>query len=291
MPSHLSTCQKASTTTFNRVGRLRNCLAILLTSLSLGGLSQVAAQDSPQIGPKLLTIIREHVKVGRAAEHNKLEREYPAAFEKADSPDYYLAMTSMTGPSEAWYLIGNSSHAAIEEAMKREDKDPVLSAELNRLALADAQYISGVELIRGFARPELNVGDFPDLTQVRYVEVSIFRIRPGREDLFEGAARAYASALKRVAPKASYRVYSVLAGMDQPTYIVLSSAEKYDEFDARLTAGEALLKEATDDEKKALMKFADAAERVETQHFRIDPMQSYVPKEWRDQDSEFWSHK
>lgn len=263
----------------------------ILTALALGSLDHALGQGLPKTQPKILTIVREHVKVGRAADHSKFEAGYPAAYEKAKSPDYYLAMTSMTGPSEAWYIVPNESHAAIGESMKRDDKDPVLSAELNRLGLADAEYITGVETIRAVARPQLSVGSFPDLSKARFFEISTFRIRPGREGEFEEVAKAYASAMKRAAPNASYRVYGVLAGMPEPTFLIFSSVEGYGEFDQRLLDGEALFKGATPEELAVLKKFSEVAQRVESNHFRLDPVQSYVSKETREKDPDFWMPK
>ena len=268
--------------------RLSFALGVVLV---LGTLGQALAQGLPKTQPKILTVIREHVKVGRSAEHSKFEAGYPAAFEKAKSPDYYLAMTSLTGPSEAWYVIPNESNAAIGESMKREDKDPVLSAELSRLDLADAEYISGVEAIRAIARPDLSVGEFPDLSKARFYEISIFRIRVGREQQFEEIAKAYAAATKRAVPKASYRLYQVVVGMPDPTFLVFSSVENYSEFDQKLIDGQETFKQASPEEMAAFQKFGEVAERVENNHFRVDPVQSYVPKETREKDPDFWIHK
>ena len=171
----------------NSLARLFRCLA------TLAGVGVVAALTAPADGmpqkqPKLLTIVREEVKVGRGAEHARHEAGWPAAYEKAKSPDYYLALVAMTGPNETWYLIPSDSHAAIGEAMKREDKDPVLSAELARLALADAEYVNSVKTVQTMARPDLSLGAFPDLAKARFFEVTTFRVKLGRaeeSDLFE----------------------------------------------------------------------------------------------------------
>jgi len=124
----------------------------------LSGFAVCAAQLAfgqpglPTSQPKMLTIVREEVKPGRSAEHARHEAGWPAAFEKAKSPDYYIAMTSLTGPSEAWYLIPTESHAAVAETMKREDKDPVLSAELSRLGARDAEFISRSTVLQAAGR-------------------------------------------------------------------------------------------------------------------------------------------
>ena len=97
---------------------LRRSLALLL--LFCGPVAAVA-QSLPTTQPNLLTIVREDVKPGRAAEHTKIEAGWPAAYEKAKSPYYYLAMISITGPDEAWYVSPFDSHAAIGDSFKRED--------------------------------------------------------------------------------------------------------------------------------------------------------------------------
>lgn len=93
----------------------------------------LAAQALPTSQPALLTIVREDVKIGREADHAKFEAGWPAAYAKAKSPVYYLALVSMTGPNEAWYIVPAASHAQMDDAMKRETGDAALSTELERL--------------------------------------------------------------------------------------------------------------------------------------------------------------
>jgi hypothetical protein len=269
----------------------KSVTAFLGMLIVLAGVAGTLAQGLPTQQPKLLTIIREQVKVGRSADHSKFEAAYPAAFEKAKSPDYYLALRSITGPAEVWYVVSRESHAAVGESMKREHKDAALSAELNRLALADTDYISGVQSLLAAGRPDLSLGTFPDISKVRFFAITSFRIRPGRETDFEEAAKAYLGIMKRVAPKSSYRMYEVMAGMPLPTYLAFSSVEDYGEFDQRMMEGEKIFKEAKPEELASLRKFSEAAERVESNHFELDPVQSYVPKETREKDPEFWMGK
>jgi hypothetical protein len=197
----------------------------------------------------------------------------------------------MTGPNEAWYVGASESHAALGESMKRRDKDPALSAELARLELADSQYINGARNFQAIANADLSVGDFLDLSRARFFEVTLFRLHPGHETQFEEAAKAYAAARKRADPKAGYHVYRVIAGMPTPTYIVFGSVEDYGQFDQRLAAGMATFKEATTEEKGALKVGSEAIISEESNRFRVDPRQSYVPKETRETDPDFWMPK
>jgi hypothetical protein len=264
----------------------------LLTALVLAGTHKAYPQGLPKTQPKLITIFEEEVKVGRGPEHAKHESGFPAAYEKAKSPYYYLAMTSVTGHSEAWYISPWESHAAIGDSMKREDSDPFLSAELARLGRLDAEYINSFRIVQAAARTELSFGTFPDLSKARFFEVTTFRIRPGHEQQFEEASKAYLAAAGRSAPKASYRIYEVMAGMPSPTILIISSVEKYADFDQTFADDKAIWKGATPEEMAVLQKFAsEGLVSSESNRFRVDPVQSYVSKETRAQDPEFWNPK
>lgn len=263
-----------------------------LAALLLGAAGSALAQGLPTSQPSLLTIVREDVKPGRSAEHARFEAGWPAAYARAKSPDYYLALVSMTGPNEAWYVTPYATHAAISDGMKREAADPVLSAELERLSRGDGEFLNNLRVMQVAGRPDLSLGTYPDMSKVRFIEITWFRVRPGREADFEAAAKAYRSAAERSAPATRYRFYQVVAGIPGPAYLVFGSVESYAEFDRTMAAGEATMKGATPTEMAALQKASEAALiNSETQRFRIDPVQSYVSAEVRASDPAFWSPK
>ena len=240
----------------------------------------------------MLTIVREEVKLGRTADHQRIEAGWPAAYEKAKSPDYYLALVSTTGAPEAWYVTAHDSHRAIGDSMKRDDADAVLSAEIARLSRADADVISSVRVMQARARKDLSYGAYPDIGKQRFFEITWFRTRPGHEMQFEAAAKAYGAAAKRTNTAAAYRVYEVIAGAPGPTYLVFSSVSSYSDFDEAMTDGDNIVKGANTEEGAALQKYMlEGAVNLETQRFRVDPVQSYVPKETRAQDPAFWAVK
>jgi hypothetical protein len=121
----------------------------------------------PTSQPTLVTIIREEVKVGRTADHARIEAGWPAAFSRANSPDYYLAMISLTGLPEAWYIIPAASNAANGERMRRYDNDAAMTAELERLSRADGEVLNSTRTIQAAARPDLSMGSYPDLAKRR----------------------------------------------------------------------------------------------------------------------------
>src|SRR5580765_1282509 len=135
-----------------------------LLTLAWGAAPAVAlAQGLPTAQPTLVTIIREEVKVGRTADHAKIEAGWPAAFGKANSPDYYLAMVSMTGMPEAWFIIPSANHAAYDQYNRRYDNNAAMTAELDRLSRADGEVLNSIRTIQAVARPDLSMGAYPDL--------------------------------------------------------------------------------------------------------------------------------
>lgn len=262
-------------------------LALAMTCVPLA----LAQNGLPTAQPKRLTIIREQVKVGHGAGHARHEAGWPAAFEKAKSPDYYIALTSMTGPQEAWYLIPSESHAAEAASMKRDAKDPVLSAELDRLALGDADFITGAISIQAMARPDLSLGKFPNVAKMRFFEIMFFSVRQGQEEKMDKVMKTYAVVRQRVSPEAGYRVYNVNAGMPDPTYIVIQSVADYAEFDRTMAEHQKVFEAATAEEKAIFDKWGEAVSRSEVNRFRVDPQMSYVSKEVRASDADFWIAK
>lgn len=265
---------------------------VALFALTLCASGQGYAQDMPTSQPRFLTIYREEVKIGRSAEHTKIESGWPAAFERAKSPDYYLAFVSMTGPNEAWFVVPQQSHASIAEGMKRDDADPVLSAELARLQRADAEVLTNSRTMQAMARPDLSQGNFPDLAKARFFEITWFRVRPGHEAQFDAAVKAYTASAKRAAPDASWRTYEIIAGAPSPTFLIFASVDSYADFDKMVDDGQKSMKGLTADEGTVLQKFAaEGMINSETNRFRVDPRMSYVSKAARAVDPAFWMPK
>jgi hypothetical protein len=262
-----------------------------LLALVLGS-SSLLAQALPTSQPTLLSITREQVKIGRGAEHAKIEAGWPTAYARAKSPDYYLALASMTGPNEVWYLTPSASNAATAESMKREEGNATLSAELERLQRADAEVINDVRTIQLIGRSDLSYGAFPNMAMQRFWDVTIWRVRPGHEDEWAAAAKAYGAAAKRSVPQTSYRTYEVTAGLPGPTFYTIASVASYGDFDAMMASGDKIMGGATPEEMAALQKFVrEGLINSETQRFRLSAEMSYVSDETKAQDPAFWTPK
>ena len=250
------------------------------------------AKGLPTTQPKFLHIVREQVKVGRYADHSKWEAGWPAAFEKAKDPGYYIALVSVTGPSEALYVMPYASQAGFGEAMAREQADPALTAETERLSRGDAEFISDATAIQAVGRPELSRGEYPDIAMMRFWEITTFRVKPGHGEDFAAAVKTWAAAAGRSASSNRWRTYEVVAGAPDGTYLMFSTVVSFAEFDKAMTDGEVTWKGLTFEERSTLQKaFTEGVVSSTTNRYRLDPVQSYVPAETRQKDPAFWMPK
>jgi hypothetical protein len=264
----------------------RLVLPLIVLALTAG---RVVAQGMPTAQPGILTIIIEEVKVGMDADHEANEAGWPAAFAKVNSQYYYIALESITGSAEAWFISPYASFAAEGENMKENQSNASLSAELDRLWRADGQYLNSSRTLQAVARPDLSYGAFPDLALVRFYEVTTFRIRLGHEQGWEAAAKVYMENVKKAAPGMSYRVYQVTGGMPGGTYLIFSTVNAYAEFDKMMADGNAMWAAVSPKDMATLQQtMANDAMSVITNRYRVSPTMSYVSPETKAKAPAFW---
>jgi hypothetical protein len=265
---------------------------VSLTLLALSAAASATfAQTMPVAQPKFLQVIRESVKAGRAAEHAKWEAGWPAAFEKAGSKTVYLALTSLTGPQEAWFIIPFASQGGYGE-MLAEETSPALGPEMERLSKGDAEFVSDITSMQALARPDLSHGQFPDMSKVRFYEVMALRVKIGYEPEWIAAMQSYKTAAAKAAPSASCRTYQVIAGAPAGTYLLMSSTTSFADFDKMASDDEGIWKAIPPDELSTMGKFfKEGVVSILTQRFKVEPSMSYVDAATRAKDPSFWGPK
>jgi hypothetical protein len=261
-------------------------IAQSLSLLTLAG--SLVAQDSP---PAYLRIFREEVKTGRGGPHAVLESAWAHAFEKAKVPGYNIAMTTVYGPSEAWWLEGHGSVAEIDEANKAIDAAPGLGDQIDRYAQADAANVSRTTSLLARHIPDLSNGPSIDMSQMRVWEVLVFNVRPGHEDNFSEAAKLYKTTLGQAKIVAPWATYAVMAGMPGPTYLVFIPHRTLAEIDPATGTGAAIEKAFNEEAGKKLSSLAEGYSSVEELIFSVSPQMSYLSPEFVARDPKFWGRK
>jgi hypothetical protein len=149
-----------------------------------------------------------------------------------------------------------------------------------------------VTQIQTMAAPELSYGPFHDLSNVRFYEITTFRIKPGYRREWMAATKAYMAATKRSAPGAAWSTYEVMAGAPGGTFLIFSSLDSFAGFDKMMNEGEATWKGMTAEESATLGKFMkEGVISVTSQHYRVEPTMSYVDAATRAKDPAFWEKK
>src|SRR5712691_10944549 len=188
------------------------CALGLILSGATAALAQAQA-PAPMGPPKVLQIIREEVKLGKRPAHEKNETGYPRAFKKAKWPTTFLAMTSITGPSEAWFLVPYDSFEAWEKDRQATEKNAALIAELDPLDAKDAEFVSGSRSLIAVYREALSHRPGVNIAQMRYIRVFTFRVRPGHEADFAEAVKIVRAGYEKANVETHWAVFQISSGM------------------------------------------------------------------------------
>ena len=270
----------------------RRTLALFgATCLAVSAAVRATAQEPPP-PPKVLQIFREEVKPGKGPAHAKVEAGWPAAFAKANWPTHYFALTSMTGPSEAWFITGFDSLAAWEKETKAQESNKTLTAELDALLEKDGELLSGGSGLLLTHREDLSNGPHVDIAKMRYFRIITFRVRPGHDADFTNSVKIVRDAYKKANVALSWGVFQVVAGMPGPTFMVWVPMKSLDEVDATMKAAKAIQEAQGEEGQKALSKASsDGFINVTQNLYSFSPQMSYPPKEWVAKDPDFWAPK
>lgn len=269
---------------------------ISLTStllVSLAALPLCAAESpAPPGPPKVLQIWREEVKPGKGAAHVKVEKGFVAAAARANWPQPYIAMTSITGPGEAWFLAGFPSFAAWEKDRNDTEKNKAFSAELDALFEKDGELLANIRSLVAILREDLSAGGPVDIPKMRYFRLVTFRVRPGHENDFQDAVKIVKSAYEKAKIDLPWAVYQISGGMPGPTFLLFIPMKSMSEIDAAIARAGAIREAEGPENEKALAKMAsDGYATVESNIFAFSPAMSYPSKEFVARDPEFWTPK
>lgn len=266
------------------------CLGVGLTLSTASAL--LAQPQNPSAPPKVLQIFREEVKPGKGPAHQKWETGWPRAFAKANWPTNSLAMTSVSGPNEAWFLTGYESFAAWGKDRESFDKNSTLKSEDDRLSQGDGEFLSGTRSLVAAYREDLSSKAALKLPTMRYFRVITYRVRPGHDSDFADAAKMIKAAYEKANVDLPWAVYQIFSGMPTPTYLVFLPMKSFDEIDSFMAHSKANQEAMGEENQKKMGKLAsDGYLTIDSNIFAFDPKMSYPSKEFIAADPEFWTPK
>jgi hypothetical protein len=271
----------------------RGSIVLFAATLLLAfGSTAVAQESTPP--PNIVQIFREEVKPGHGAAHARTEAGWPRAFAKANWPTHYLAVTSVTGPPDAWFIAGYESMAAWEQDQKNIEKNTALQAETDRLSEQDSQHLSGVRSVVARYRADLSHRPGVSIPNMRYFSIAVVRVRPGHTEEYEEVRKMVKAAHEKAGLKDNHSVFQVIAGMPSGTFLVFTPMKSLAEVDAgpQLHGESYQAAMGGEDGQKKLRELVSASVITgETQIFAFSPGMSYPSKEWIAADPGYWKPK
>jgi hypothetical protein len=274
-------------------------LSVVLCLLFLGS-SIASAQESADEAmtpPKVLVIIREYLKPGRAGSmHEKTESGFVHAMTAAKWPTHYFAMDSLSGPSRSLFFVGFPSFEAWEKDNLATQKNATLSAALDRAGVADGDLLSAYESSTNVYREDMSLHAAVNIAEMRYFEITQFVVRPGREKDWGELVKMYTDGYGKAVPTAHWatfeRVYGASTGGSVGgVFIVINPMKSLAEVDSGFGDSKKFESSLSDSEKKKMAELSVACiESVQTNLFAFNPKISY-PAEGMIKADAFWKPK
>jgi hypothetical protein len=264
---------------------------VLGLSLAVAGSMMAAAQDTPS-DFKVLQITREYTKPYKnGMAHDKTESAFQQAMIKAKFPAYYVGLTSLSGKSRSLFLTIYNSFDEWGKDNELQDKNPALSAELERASVADGELLDSVDSLVYTYDKDLSYKSHPDLIGSRYMEISVFHIKAGHAAEWRKLAKLVKDAHEKAGTSAHWSMYEIAYGTQDGEYIALSSDKSMADIDTGFAENKKFMDALGEDGVKQFRELsASAVEYSRSELFSINPKMSYVPDAWIKADG-FWKPK
>ncbi len=263
----------------------KTALSLAVFSLFVCPLAMLAQAMHEEGPPKVLMIVREDSKPGKAMAHRKHEAAWAQAFIKAGYP-YNLTISSVTGPDEDWFMTGFDNFAALEKTNAL--FDTAKFQQINETySPKETDFVSESRFIYAKYRPDLSFKpDFP-VGEFKYFNVLTARYKPGADP--ENITKIVNAAREKAPPPADYHqaVYEVTYGMPGGTYLYFVPMKTMAAWDASPNKeyGEALRSGGFFD------AVAKDVQYYEYRLFSFNPRLSYMPDNVTKADPAFWHPK
>lgn len=265
---------------------------LLVCAAGSAPLAAVAQDNGTNGPPKILVIDREYTRPGKGgALHERTEGAFIAAVKGGRGPLHYLAMTSLSGPDRALFFSGYPSLAAWDDENQKVSKNASMAAAMDRTMAADGDLLSSTDESVWARQDDMSMNS-GNLVGARYMEITVFQIKPGHAAEWEALVKMVKEGYAKGIPEASWTMFRELYGSPGEGYIVVEPLKSLAEEDQHL-AGSKQFSDAMGAEgmKKLEQMEASCVEMEQTNLFRFSPKMSIPPEEWIQAEPDYWKPK
>lgn len=268
-------------------------LTLILTGLLVPGF--VSAQSPEPPPPAVLQIGREWIKPGKGIAHHRLEADWTRALIQANAPGVMLAIESVTGQPEAWFIFPYGSWADYEKAGTITNTTPALTAITARFTESETDLLSDQRTMVATFREDLSyrAPNVPPLATMRFFSITRTQVRPGHLNEFEEGRKMAKKAHEMAKLPDGYAIYQVNSGAAQGTFIQFAARKSMSELDgtAQIHGPAYLAALGGDLGQQKLNALANSGTiSSEVNHFAFSPDLTIPATEWIAADS-FWAPK
>lgn len=239
--------------------------------------------------PNFFAVSREFVKPGKDLLYNEIETDGARVCGRMKCPNSYLAISSITGPSQVWWLTPFDSYLDLERIASGYGSDPALLTELAHIVERKADIVTPPELLYAEYRKDLSHDGGLDLRHARFLSITSFKIAPGRTEEFEQLQRLQKSAYERAGVEDGHWVYQVFSGGSDYEFFVIRPLVALSDLERVRDSYSAKFQAAIGPSRADIHRLTAAAILSSTTYlFTPNPAWSYLPKDWIATDPQFW---
>jgi hypothetical protein len=272
-------------------------LCFLFAALTLVGSGIAAAQE--QTGavtqpPKLLEIIVETLKPGQSGSpHMKTEAAFVQAFSDAKWPQHYLGMDALSGRQRAIFFVPYDSFDAWQKDTDAGAKNSSLSSALDSASIADGALLESLETSAYVYREDLSLRAPADIPHMRYMEITLFNVKPGHAHDWEALVKMYQSVEQKM-PNAHWATFEKMYGTQTSgsRFITVVPMKSLAEVDQGMVDDKGFAAAAGPEQLQKIRDLtASSIESIESNLVQFNPKMSYVQDSWIKADPDFWGRK
>jgi hypothetical protein len=254
--------------------------------------AQQVAPGQPTPPPKILQIVREHVRYGSEEAHTANEAAWAAAYQRANMPISNVGLSPMTGSGDVWYASAWDSFAQMEQYNADAAKNKDIAAVDRRMLAKDADFVDRSSRSIYVYRDDMSRRAVTDWSAARYYRFFTVRERMGHE----GATKKISDLLVQGYDKASlpdgWAMYQAVGGETAGTYLVIIPLRSLAAIDTSMRADEKFGAAIGADGMAEINRVAaDGIASEQQELYAVNPRMSIIPEQWRASDVAFWGKK
>ena len=243
--------------------------------------------------PKMLLLVHQEFRFGKAGERQKLEVAISRACDHLNVPNDWIDLESLSGPPEALFFDPFDSFEHLDTAFADWGRIFGTHPELARMQEELKTLVTNERTIIAERRDDLGYRPQSiDLSKARFLRVLEVRLIPGHESDFVEALRILSGAYEKIKANTPWVVYQVNVGMPSPAFLVFvpmrALKQNDDLLNWRTTIREAEGEEAAHQTEQIAR---EAYSSTESNLYVISPDTSHVSKDFAEGDPDFWSPK